>query len=76
MQISARRPYARGVDQLMYVGDDGATAPQDLTLVTTPQMIGVGIAFALAPKGKRVRYAGWATAGAFLWNLVTGKLAV
>ena len=74
MQISARTPYARGVDTLMYVGDDGA--PANLQLVTNAQLVGVGIAFALAPKGKRVKYAGIATAGAFVWNLLSGRLAV
>ena len=75
MQLSARTPYARGVDTLMYVGDDGG-APVELQLVTNAQLVGVAIAFAIAPKGKHVKYAGMATAGAFLWNLLTGKLAV
>lgn len=74
MQITARTPYARGVDTLMYVGDDGT--PVTVQIVTNAQLIGVGLAFAIAPKGKRVSYAGWATAGAFVWNLLSGKFAV
>lgn len=42
MQVTHHRPAARGVNQLMYVGDDAATAPTPWISLTTVALVVVG----------------------------------
>lgn len=81
MQITRSRPFARGVDQLMFIGD---TAVDQLAQAQKPLVIGlssldlgiVAFAAALAPRGKRLKRAGVAAGICFVWNLAAGRLAV
>lgn len=70
MQITARTPYARGVDTLMYVGDDGSAG--SVTVLGTLDFAVIAISALLAKRGKRTRAAVTAAGICAAYNLATG----
>jgi len=77
MQISMRTPYARGVDQLMYVGDDGTPAPtQTFAGFDSADAVAIAISVAFAPPKKALKYGLVSAATLFFLKLAAGKLAV
>lgn len=63
MEIKRQRPFARGVDTLMYVGDDAATEAATSPMPSTTTL-GIGLlALIIAAKGKGVTLDRVAAAG-------------